>query len=198
MRHFSGDRLVIATHNAGKLEEVRQALGVRGPSIVAAGELGLQEPEETGSTFEENAALKARAAALASGCVALADDSGLCVAGLEGRPGIYSARWAGPNKDFHAAMERIFRELGQSGAARAAFVCVLALAWPDGQVQTVEGRCEGSLLRQPRGDKGMGYDPWFVPEGYDRTFAEMEAEEKNVLSHRGKALAKFMEVFLSP
>jgi XTP/dITP diphosphohydrolase len=198
--HLAG-RLVAATHNPGKLREIEELLGPFGVVPVGAAALGLEEPEETGSTFHDNAVLKARAAARASGLVALADDSGLCVEALGGAPGIYSARWAGPTKDFGVAMARIERELEARAAPppwRAAFISVLALAWADGAVETFEGRVDGTLVFPPRGTAGFGYDPIFRPDGYDRTFGEMNSEEKHgipddgslALSHRARAFQK--------
>ncbi len=194
-------RLIVATHNPGKLREIRELLAPSGVDAVSAGELNLAEPEETGATFRDNAALKAEAAARASGIAALADNSGLCVEALDGAPGIYSARWAGGGKDFAAAMARVERELKARSAPppwRAAFVSVLALAWPDGELETFEGRVEGTLVFPPRGTAGFGYDPIFRPDGHDRTFGEMRAEEKHgipadgslALSHRARAFQK--------
>jgi XTP/dITP diphosphohydrolase len=195
-------RLVIATHNAGKLREFDELLQPFGLTLLSAAALGLGEPEETGSTFDDNALLKARAAAKASGAVALSDDSGLCVDALDGAPGIYSARWAGSTKDFGAAMARVESELKAGAAAppwRAAFVSVLALAWPDGAEETFEGRVEGTLVFPPRGTAGFGYDPIFLADGHDRTFGEMSSGEKHgipadgslALSHRARAFQKF-------
>ena len=195
-------RLVIATHNAGKLREFEELLRLFDLSLLGVAALGLEEPEETGSTFRDNAVLKAQAAARASGLVALADDSGLCVDALDGAPGVYSARWAGPTKDFGAAMARVERELEAHAAPppwRAAFVSVLALAWPDGAVEAFEGRVDGSLVFPPRGTAGFGYDPIFRPDGHDRTFGEMSSHEKHgipvdgslALSHRARAFQKF-------
>lgn len=195
-RSFSCDRLIIATHNAGKLREFQALLGPYVKEIVSSGQLGLPEPEETGMTFEENALIKARAAAKESGCVVLADDSGLCVNALGGQPGLHSARWGGRNKDFVVAMKRIHDELGDAKDRSAYFMCVLVMVWPDGREVVIEGRCDGHIAWPPRGDKGHGYDPVFVPEGYDRTFAEMDDGEKNALSHRGKALRKLVEVLI--
>jgi len=194
-------RLVAATHNPGKLREIRELVKPYGVEAVSAAGLNLDEPEETGATFRDNAALKAKAAARASGIVALADDSGLCVEALGGAPGIYSARWAGESKDFGAAMARVERELEALGAPppwRASFVSVLALAWPDGALETFEGRVDGTLVFPPRGTTGFGYDPIFRPEGHDRTFGEMGPEEKHgipadgslALSHRARAFQK--------
>jgi XTP/dITP diphosphohydrolase len=179
MRRFEGDRLVIATHNKGKLREFGSLLGFYTKDIVSAGGLGLPEPEETGATFAENAILKARAAAKASGSFALADDSGLCVTALGGAPGIYSARWGGPARDFDIAMKRVNDELGDAKDRSAYFICMLALVWP------------------PRGDGGMGYDPIFKPAGHHHTFAEMPAEEKDALSHRGKAVRELIRKYFS-
>jgi len=195
-------RLVIATHNAGKLREFEELLRPFDLSLLGAAALGLEEPEETGSTFRGNAILKAQAAARASGLVALADDSGLCVDALDGAPGVYSARWAGATKDFGAAMARVERELEAHAAPppwRAAFVSVLALAWPDGAVEAFEGRVDGSLVFPPRGTAGFGYDPIFRPDGHDRTFGELSSHEKHgipvdgslALSHRARAFQKF-------
>jgi XTP/dITP diphosphohydrolase len=190
MRFFtSSGRLVIATHNSGKLREFARLLGGSFGALVTAGELGLPEPEEIGTTFAENALIKAKAAALASQSAALADDSGLCVTALKGDPGLYSARWAGPDKDFASAMKRVHEALGAAQDRSAYFIAVLALALPDGSCEIFEGRVDGHIVWPPRGDKGHGYDPVFVPEGHARTFAEMEEEEKNALSHRGRAIA---------
>jgi XTP/dITP diphosphohydrolase len=195
-------RLVIATHNSGKLREFGELLQPFDLTLLGAAALGLEEPEETGSTFCANAALKARAAAQTSGVVALSDDSGLCVEALDGAPGIYSARWAGPTKDFGAAMGRVASELKARAAPppwRASFVSILALAWPDGADEAFEGRVDGILVFPPRGTAGFGYDPIFLPDGHDRTFGEMSSEEKHgipadgslALSHRARAFQKF-------
>ncbi len=200
-------RVVAATHNAGKLREIEELLGPFGVVPVSAGALGLAEPEETGSTFSDNALLKARAAARASGMVALADNSGLCVEALDGAPGIYSARWAGPTKDFGAAMDRVEAELRACPAPppwRANFVSVLALAWADGATETFEGRVDGTLVFPPRGTAGFGYDPIFRPDGHERTFGEMSAGEKHgipadgslALSHRARAFQKLQRARL--
>ncbi len=187
----NGSRLVAATHNPGKAREIAALLDGRF-EVVAASALGLGEPDETESTFVGNAVLKARAAADASGLPALADDSGMSVTALGGQPGIYSARWAGPDKDFALAMERVRERLEAAGSddASAWFTSALAVAWPDGPVVAVEGRTDGRLVFPPRGDKGFGYDPIFVPEGQDLTFAEMDPEQKDALSHRARAFAK--------
>ncbi len=190
MTEFEDSELLIATHNPGKAREIADLLRPYVGRFYSAAELGLPEPEETGSTFEENAVLKARAAAENSGKVALADDSGLAVAALNGDPGIYSARWGGPEKDFDLAMQKVHEALGDAQDRSAAFICVLALAWPDGRIETFEGRVEGEIIWPQRGDKGFGYDPIFVPEGYEITFAEMEPTEKHQISHRAKAFEK--------
>jgi len=201
--------LVIATHNPGKLAEMRDLLGPFGIPAQSAGELGLAEPVETGSTFAENARIKAMAAAKATGRPAFADDSGLVVDALGGEPGIHSARWAGPDKDFRAAMNRIQTLLIERGAKapsqrRAHFIAALCLAWPDGHVETFEGRVDGTATWPPRGDQGFGYDPLFLPDGFDRTFGQMSADEKHGLppkgqglSHRARAFVKLAEACLS-
>ena len=205
-RRLTG-RLVIATHNAGKRREFDELLRPFDLTLLGAAALDLEEPEETGSTFRDNALLKARAAAQASGLVALSDDSGLCVEALDGAPGIYSARWAGPTKDFGAAMARVERELGARAAPppwRAAFISVLALAWPDGADEAFAGRVDGVLVFPPRGTAGFGYDPIFRPDGLSRTFGEMSAEEKHgipadrslALSHRARAFQKLQRARL--
>jgi XTP/dITP diphosphohydrolase len=188
-RLTAGERLVIASHNPGKIDELDALLAPFGVPTVGAAALGLPEPEETGATFEDNAALKARAAAQASGLLALADDSGLVVPALGGAPGIYSARWAGPGKDFRLAMERVQRELAARDR-RAHFVAVLALAWPNGQAVTWRGEAHGRLVWPPRGERGFGYDPMFIPDGYDLTFGEMDPALKHRISHRARAFAK--------
>ena len=186
-------RLVLASGNRGKVSELAAILADFAVEVVAQTELGVVPVEETGTTFTENALLKARAAAQAAGSVALADDSGLCVTALGGDPGIYSARWAGPDKDFPAAMRRIHDALGLTMDRSASFICVLALVWPDGATETLEGRVDGTLIWPPRGTYGHGYDPMFVPQGEPRSFAEMTEDEKNALSHRGKALKLLLE-----
>ncbi|MGE3147907.1 MAG: RdgB/HAM1 family non-canonical purine NTP pyrophosphatase [Pseudorhodoplanes sp.] len=194
-------RLVIATHNPGKLREMRELLGVYGVEAVSAGELGLAEPEETGASFRDNARIKARAAAQGSGLPAFADDSGLAVAALGGDPGIRSARWAGPEKDFAAAMQKIETLLRERGATtpdrrRAHFVSALCVAWPDGHVEEFEATVDGTLVWPPRGDAGFGYDPIFLPDGHDRTFGEMDADEKHGLPPRGQGLSHRARAFL--
>jgi XTP/dITP diphosphohydrolase len=189
-----GTTLVIASHNRGKVAEIADLLAPLGFAVKSAGDLGLPEPEETEDSFAGNAALKARAAAKASGLAALADDSGLCVAALAGAPGIYSARWAGPAKDFRVAMARIERELNAKGATdRAAkFVCALALALPGDGTEIFEGVVEGSLVFPPRGTNGFGYDPIFIADGMDITFGEMEPAAKHAISHRARAFEKLL------
>jgi len=189
-----GARLVGATHNPGKARELSELLAGRF-QLVSAGELGLAEPEETEATFVGNALLKARHAAEASGLIALADDSGLSAAALDGAPGIYSARWAGPDKDFGEAMAKVERRLEESGSddRSAWFTCALAVAWPGGPAVVVEGRIDGTLEFPPRGSLGFGYDPIFVPEGFALTFGEMDPAAKDRISHRARAFAKLRE-----
>jgi XTP/dITP diphosphohydrolase len=192
-----GEKLVIATHNAGKLREISALVAPLGIECVGAEALGLPEPEEIGVTFADNADLKAREAADLSGLPALADDSGLCVDALHGRPGIFSARWAEDadgNRDWMRAMEKVWRETEAADDGHdAQFACALAVAWPnDGQTETFEGRVEGSLVWPPRGDRGFGYDPLFVPAGHDQTFGEMDPEAKHDISHRADAFAKLV------
>ncbi|MGB5949614.1 MAG: RdgB/HAM1 family non-canonical purine NTP pyrophosphatase, partial [Parvibaculum sp.] len=193
-RHFDEKTLVVASHNKGKVREIAELLAPFGIETVSAGDLGLEEPDETGDTFRANAELKALAAAKASGRPALADDSGLCVEALNGAPGIYSARWAGPQKDFDFAMEKVRLGLVEEGTldTRAHFICGLALAWPDGHVEYFEGRVDGELVWPPRGEKGFGYDPMFIPNGHDRTFGEMEPDEKTPLTHRADAFRQLV------
>jgi XTP/dITP diphosphohydrolase len=196
-------KVVIATHNAGKLREMRELLAPFGVEAVSAGELDLPAPDETGHMFSENAAIKARAAASATGRPAISDDSGLCVEALDGAPGLFTADWAGPSKDFPAAMARVERELqkrdeGQDGNRRAHFVSALIVAWPDGHEELFEGRVFGKVVWPPRGDKGFGYDPMFQPDGFERTFGELGSDEKHgidwskheALSHRARAFLK--------
>lgn len=192
-----GAKLVVATHNPGKARELAEILENRFP-LVTAGELGLPEPDETETTFVGNALLKARAASEASGLVALADDSGLSVAALDGAPGIFSARWAGPEKDFRAAMEKVRVRLEEVEATdfSAWFTCALAVAWPGGPAVVVEGRLDGALSFPPRGDRGFGYDPIFTPAGGDRTFGELEPSVKDAMSHRALAFAKLKAALL--
>ena len=195
-----GDKLVIATHNPGKLREIAELIEPLGITCVGAEELGLPEPEEIGNTFVDNADLKAREAADLSGLPALADDSGLCVDALHGAPGIFSARWAedeNGSRDWMRAMEKVWREVQAAGPEAghdAHFACALAIAWPnDGQAENFEGRIDGTLTWPPRGDNGFGYDPIFVPAGYDATFGEMEPAQKHEMSHRADAFRKLVK-----
>ena len=206
-RRITG-KLVIATHNPGKLAEMRELLAPHGVEAVSSGELGLGEPDESGETFRANAKVKALAAAKSAQLPAFADDSGLVVDALDGAPGILSARWAGPNKDFAAAMTRIERLLRERGATTASqrkahFVFALCVAWPDGHLEEVEARADGTLVWPPRGTSGFGYDPMFMPDGYTRTFGEMTSIEKHGLpplglglSHRARAFVKLAEICL--
>jgi XTP/dITP diphosphohydrolase len=199
-RPISG-RLVIATHNTGKLREMRELLASYGISAVSAGELGLAEPEETGTTFRDNARIKALAAATTAMLPAFADDSGLAVDALNGAPGIHSARWAGAARDFNHAMQKVEDELLARGATAASqrtahFVSALCVAWPDGHLEEFEARVDGTLIWPPRGTAGFGYDPMFLPDGHDRTFGEMTAEEKHGLPPRGLGLSHRARAFL--
>jgi XTP/dITP diphosphohydrolase len=208
-RRITG-QIVIATHNPGKLAEMRELLAPYGIEAVSAGELGLGEPDETGKTFQANARIKAVAAAQAAKLAAFADDSGLVVDALDGAPGIYSARWAGPSKDFIGAMTRVERLLQERGATtpdqrKAHFVSALCVAWPDDHVEEVEARADGALVWPPRGSAGFGYDPAFLPDGHSRTFGEMTSIEKHGLpplglglSHRARAFVKLAEICLDP
>jgi len=194
-------KVVIATHNPGKLKEIAELLAPHGIETVSAGELGLQEPVETGASFAENAKIKAVAAARGARLPALADDSGLAVEALGGEPGIHSARWAGAKKDFAAAMKKVEEKLRAKKATspearRGAFIAALCLAWPDGEAESFEGRVEGTIVWPPRGQKGFGYDPIFLPDGFERTFGEMSAEEKHGLPPRGRGLSHRARAFL--
>lgn len=191
-RIFKENEIVIATHNQGKVKEIAALLGPYVGKFISAGELGLPEPEETGATFRENAIIKARAAAAGSGKVSLADDSGLAVTILGGAPGVYSARWAGPEKDFQKAMQKVHEEMGDTLDRSAAFVCVLALAWPDGHLEVFEGRVDGEIVWPPRGGNGFGYDPLFVAKGQNITFGEMDPAKKHLISHRADAFRKLV------
>lgn len=209
MRKFDGKKIVLATHNAGKLKEIRELIGPFGYEIVSAGELGLPEPEENGTTFEENAATKADAASMATGLVALSDDSGLVVDALDGDPGVYTADWAETEdgtRDFGLAMQKVEDALAEKKAIKSSertgrFVSVLCMRWPDGHREFFRGEAEGHLTWPPRGDLGFGYDPVFIPQGYETTFGEMSAEDKHgwkpgdeqVLSHRARAFKLFAE-----
>lgn len=200
MRRLGPGKLVIASHNQGKVREIAELLGSYGIEPVSAADLDLPEPEETGVTFIDNAELKARLAADLSGLPALADDSGLCVDALGGHPGIFSARWAGEDKNFGVAMERVHQEmLGREPEAgrNAHFICALAVCWPDdGQCELFEGRVDGLLVWPPRGDKGFGYDPMFQPIGHEQTFGEMDQVEKHAMSHRADAFRKLVAALL--
>ena len=198
IRKLSGSKLVVASHNLGKVREIADLIAPWNLEAVSVGQLGLPEPDETEVTFEGNALLKARAAARGAGLPALADDSGLCVEALNGAPGIYSARWAGPGKDFSLAMNEVQRRLEASGSSsRAAwFICALAIAWPDGTEASFLGRIDGQLVWPPRGTRGFGYDPMFIPEGHSLTFGEMDPSEKHAMSHRARAFRKFVEACL--
>lgn len=191
-------RLVVASHNPGKVREIGDLIAPVGIQAISAASLNLPEPEETETSFVGNALIKARAAAEAANLPALADDSGLCVNALGGEPGVYSARWAGPEKSFDRAMHEIQRRLEVSGNPdrSAYFICALALAWPDGDALTFEGRVDGNLTWPPRGGFGFGYDPMFVPQGHEQTFGEMDPVKKHSMSHRAKAFAKFVEACL--
>lgn len=191
-RRFDLPKLVIASHNAGKVREIAELLSPFGVEVVSASALDLPEPEETGETFVENALLKAHAAAKGASLPALADDSGLAVTALDGAPGIYSARWAGPGKNFMTAMERVEELLRGAEDRSAKFVCALALAWPDGHAEVFEGTVSGKITWPPAGDKGFGYDPIFTAEGETITFAEMDPARKHGLSHRADAFRKLV------
>lgn len=191
-RRFEGARLLIASHNKGKVREIGDLLRPFGVEVVSAGELGLDEPEETGTTFIENAKIKAEAAAMAANLPALADDSGLVVHALGGEPGIHSARWAGPDRDFGLAMRKVEEALEGKGDRSAHFAAVLVLAWPDGHCEAFEGRVDGHLVWPPRGGNGFGYDPVFVADGQSITFGEMEPARKHAMSHRADAFKKLV------
>ena len=198
IRKLAPGKLVIASHNPGKVREILEMLGPYGIEPVSAADLDLPEPDETGATFLANAELKALQAADLTGLPALADDSGLCVEALNGEPGIFSARWAGETKDFRVAMQRVNDAIEATGpdASRAAhFTCVLALAWPDGHIEWFEGRVDGTLVWPPRGTGGFGYNPIFMPEGSDQTFAEMP-DAKKAISHRARAFGEMMAAVL--
>ena len=197
-RRLTEPRILIASHNPGKVREIGDLLRPYAVAVVSAGELGLPEPEETGASFIANGILKAEAAALASGLPAIADDSGLAVDALDGAPGILSARWAGPDKDFAMAMRNVEERLQGIGATTprqrtARFICALAVAWPDHERAVFEGRVAGTLVWPPRGDRGFGYDPMFLPDGHDLTFGEMEPDAKHSISHRARAFRQLVE-----
>lgn len=196
-RKFNESELVIASHNPGKVREIGALLAPFGVDVNSAGDLGLPEPDEDEDTFVGNAVLKAKSATDHSGLPALADDSGLAVEALNGAPGIYSARWAGAEKDFDRAMQRVNEELADSNNSNAAFICALALAWPDGHVEVFEGRVEGKIVWPPRGKYGFGYDPIFTADGYGITFGEMDPYEKHRISHRADAFNKLVRACFS-
>ena len=187
-----GARLVLASHNPGKLREIEELVRPHGIAVVAAGALGLPEPSEDAPDFAGNAQIKARAAAVATGLPALADDSGFCVAALGGDPGVLSARWAGPTKDFARAMATVHERMAGAADRRAWFVAALCLAWPDGHTDTFLGRVEGTVVWPPRGEKGFGYDPMFLPTGARETFGEMDPSAKHAVSHRARAFAQVL------
>lgn len=187
-----GTRLVLASHNPGKVREIEDLLRPHGVEVVSAGALGLPEPPEDAPDFAGNARIKALAAAQASGLPALSDDSGFCVAALGGAPGVFSARWAGPGKDFAPAMERVNREIGDTADRRAWFIAALCLGWPDGHTETFLGRVDGTVVWPPRGELGFGYDPIFLPAGRTRTFGETQPAEKHAVSHRARAFAQLI------
>ncbi len=191
MRKFDSDQLLIASHNKDKISEIKNLLSPFVRDFLTAIDHNLPEPDENGKTFHENARIKALAAATVTKIPTLADDSGLCVTALNGAPGIYSARWV-ENKNYQTAIDRIFGELN-GAAATAEFICVLALAQPDGETEFFEGRCSGILIPAPRGDMGFGYDPYFIPDGHDKTFAELGAAVKDKISHRARALAALLQ-----
>lgn len=197
-RKFTGGKLVVASHNPGKIREIAALLADFGVEPVSAGDLGLPEPVEDGDSFIANAEIKARAAATASNLISLSDDSGFAVDMLNGDPGIYSARWAGADKDFSKAMQTVEDKLAEKGATRpedrgAEFICALSLAWPDGHIESFEGRIKGTAVWPPRGTKGFGYDPVFVPAGYEQTFAEMDPSDKHAMSHRALAFKQLID-----
>ena len=197
MRTLANQKIVIATHNKGKLEEFASLLKPHGVEAVSAGALGLPEPAETEHTFAGNARLKALSAMKASGLIAVSDDSGLCVEALGGEPGVYTADWAGPDRDWNRAMRLVEEKLAAKGAntpekRQDSFACTLCVIWPDGEERIYEGRAQGTLVWPPRGVLGHGYDPMFVPDGETRTFAEMDPQEKNLISHRARALEKLV------
>lgn len=192
-RKLAPDRkLVLASHNKGKLREIETLLRPLGIEVVSAGDLGLPEPEEDAPDFAGNARIKALAAATATGLPALSDDSGFCVAALDGAPGVYSARWAGPAKDFGQAMAAVHERIGDNPDRRAWFIAALCLAWPDGHTETFLGRIDGAVVWPPRGNRGFGYDPMFVPAGWGQTFGEIDSEKKHTVSHRARAFAQVL------
>lgn len=194
-RIYPDDELVVASHNEGKVREIRELLAGKVAKVYSAAELGLSEPDETENSYTGNAALKAVTAAQASGKIAMSDDSGFSVEALNGAPGIFSARWAGPSKDFRVAMERVHKEMSEKKTTNltAHFHCALAVAWPDGHYEVVEGTIKGKVVWPPRGNKGFGYDPIFQPDGFDQTFGEMEPEAKAAINHRARAFEKLLQ-----
>ena len=198
-RRLTEKKIVVASHNQGKVREIADLLRPFDITPVSAGELGLPEPEETEKTFTGNALLKARAAATASGLPALSDDSGLAVSALKGEPGIYSARWGGPEKDFNLAMQKVHEALEATGSEdrSAKFVCALAICWPDGEEAVFEGTVHGQIVWPMRGKKGFGYDPIFIADGHDITFGEMDPDEKHAISHRADAFRQLLDACLS-
>ena len=197
-RRFESGKLVIASHNPGKVREIGELLAPFGVEVVSAGDLGLDEPVEDGQTFIANAEIKAKAAATASGLPALADDSGLAVHALNNEPGIYSARWGGPEKDFTMAMKRVIKELDGQDNRTAHFACALSLCWPDGHCETFEGQVHGIIADELRGDKGFGYDPIFVPKDHNKTFAEIDPQDKHAMSHRANAFKLLVAACFAP
>jgi len=197
-RLFTEDRLVIASHNTGKVREIAALLEPFGVDVASAASMDLPEPEETGDTFIDNAVIKAQASAQASGMPALSDDSGLCVDVLGGAPGVFSARWAGPDKDFDVAMQKVMEATADFETCKAHFVCALALCWPDGRTETFEGYVHGQLVWPPRGNQGFGYDPMFEPEGHPLTFGEMDPAKKTAMSHRSDAFRKLVARCFQP
>lgn len=191
-RQLTAAKLVIASHNQGKVDEIAALLMPFGTEVMSVGDLALPVPDETGDTFIANAEIKARAAAAATGLAALADDSGLCVAALAGAPGVRSADWAGPQRDFRQAMRRVQKMLDGRDDRGAWFICALVLAWPDGHIEAFEGRVDGHLVWPPRGSRGFGYDPMFVPNGHSLTFGEMSPDQKHAISHRADAFAQLV------
>lgn len=196
-RRLAAGKLIVASHNQGKVREIRDLLAPFGMEVVSAGDLDLPEPEETEDSFIGNAALKALAAAKAANLPALSDDSGLAVDALDGAPGICSARWAGPSKDFAKAMETVHDKMGDAGDRTGHFICAMCLAWPDGHTETFEGRVTGTLVWPPRGSNGFGYDPMFQPEGHAITFGEMDPAGKHAMSHRARAFAALVDACLA-
>ena len=196
-RNLKKQKLVIASHNPGKVREIGKLLAPFATDVISAGDLNLPEPDETGDTFTANAGLKALASMQGSGWAALADDSGLCINALGGEPGLYSARWAGPSKDFNIAMAAVHDKLRGCDDKSAYFICVLALAWPDGQIETFEGKIVGQIVEPARGLNGFGYDPIFIPNGYNITFGEFEAEAKAAIAHRAVAFNQLVKAYFA-